>query len=190
MSALSPVRRSLAAAVVPLRPVAVPVGLLGAVVLAVACFLPWASYPGFPGLMTLGGSPGGARLYPLLLSLTAVLLVLHVPGRTRALRTAATFALVITALTTLFIAYAGGGLVNVGTGVYVALAGSVLWLLGCCALPTEPRALPVGRELPERGWRTPVEWLIVVAALPRFCRPDLRAKISRWARAHHGGRSN
>ena len=165
MSVLSPVRRGVAASVVPLRPLAVPLGLLGAVVLAVACFLPWAGYAGFPGLMTLGGSPGGARLYPLLLCLPAVLLVLHPPGRVRAVRTGAAFALAITVLTTLFIAYAGGGLVNVGNGVYVALVGAVLYLLGTCALASEPRATPVGRSLPDRSWRTPAEWAVVVLAV-------------------------
>ena len=165
MSVLSPVRRGVAASVVPLRPIAVPLGLLGAVVLAVACFLPWAGYAGFPGLMTLSGSPGGARLYPLLLCLPAVLLVLHPPGGVRAVRTGAAFALAITVLTTLFIAYAGGGLVNVGNGVYVALVGAVLYLLGTCALASEPRATPVGRPLPDRSWRTPAEWAVVVLAV-------------------------
>ena len=165
MSASSPVRRGLAAAVRPLRPVAVPAGLLGAVVLAVGCFLPWAAYAGFPGLMTLSGSPGGARIYPLLLCLPSALLLLHLPGRVRAVRTAAAFALVITALTTLFIAYAGGGLVNVGSGVYVALAGAVLYLLAACALPSDPPGAPVARTLPDASWRTPVEWVVVVLAV-------------------------
>jgi len=118
---------------------AAQVGLAGVVLLAVGCFLPWARYPGFPGKLTLGGFPGGARLYPLLLALLGVLFVLPRAGRAPALRVAARFALVLTVLTGLLVAYAGGGLVNLAPTFYVAVVGAVLYLLGAQALPDGPR---------------------------------------------------
>ncbi len=145
-----------------LGPVARPLGLLGALLLLIGCFLPWAGYAGFPGKM-LNNSPGGARLYVLLLALFAVLLLVDWPGRVKATRAASLFALVITVLTVLFISYAGGGLVNVGVGAYVAVVGGLLFVVGTQGLPEDDRVPPV-RELPDRGWRVIVETLLVVGA--------------------------
>ena len=158
MSRLDPVRHRLQAG---LGPVATPVGLVGGLVLAVACFLPWSTYPGFPGKM-LNSAPGGARLYVLVLALFALLFLRQAPGRARALRTASVFALVITVLTLLFIAYAGGGLVNCGIGSYVGLVGALAFALAAQALPAASDPIAV-RQLPAAGWRPVVEILLVVA---------------------------
>ncbi len=141
-------------------PAAALIGLVGVLLLVVGCFLPWAGFAGFPGKM-LNTAPGGSRLYVLLLALFGVLFRLDWPGRARALRGASTFALVITMLTVLFIAYAGGGLVNLGTGAYVALAGVVLYYLGAQSLPEDDVVAPV-RELPDGRWRVLIETLLVV----------------------------
>jgi branched-chain amino acid transport system permease protein len=142
--------------------VATPVALFGAVVLVVACFLPWSGYAGFPGKM-LNSTPGGARVYVLLLCFAAVLLAGHWAGRAAALRAAATFALVITLLTLLFVAYAGGGPVNIGYGGYVAAAGALAYFLGAQALEDDGRPSGV-RGLPDGAWRKTAETLVVVAA--------------------------
>jgi branched-chain amino acid transport system permease protein len=126
---------------------AAPLGLVGAVVLAVACFLPWATYPGFPGKMTLAGFPGGARLYPLLLAagcaaLLAVGLRRPVTGQRAALQRAAVTAAVLVVLTIGFIGYAGGGLVNVAPAAYVALLGAVVLVVAGRLLPEGPPLRP------------------------------------------------
>ncbi len=145
-------------------PFARPLALGGAAVLAIACFLPWSQYPGFPGKM-LNTVPGGARLYVLLLCLPAVGLLLRpLPGRARATRASGTFALVITLLTLLFIAYAGGGIVNVGYGVLVATVGGLLYAVGAHALEDAVPVRTTPAALPDASWRLPVELLITVAA--------------------------
>jgi branched-chain amino acid transport system permease protein len=145
---------------VRLGPVARPLGLGGAVLLVLACFLPWSKYAGFPGKM-LDSTPGGARLYVLMLCLFATLFLLDWPGRAKALRAASMFAFVITLLTLLFIAYAGGGLVNVGSGAFVGLVGALSYVLGAQGLPVDDRPV-VAREFPDAPWRTTVETLCCV----------------------------
>jgi len=158
MSVLAPLHDRLRSR---LGPVASPVGLAGALLLLIATFLPWSTYAGFPGKM-LNTVPGGARLYVLLLALFAVLFVLAVPGRARALRGASSFALTITILTVLFIGYAGGGLVNCGVGAWVGLAGALVYYVGAQALLVDDGPAPA-RELPAAPWRPAVEILLVVA---------------------------
>ncbi|MDP9436677.1 MAG: branched-chain amino acid ABC transporter permease [Actinomycetota bacterium] len=129
---------------------AVPLGLAGAVLLAVGCLLAWSTYSGFPGKMTLSGFAGGARLYPLLLAGGAgVLLVLAarrpVHGQAGALRAMSRTALAVVLLTLLLIGYAGGGLVNVAPGAWVALVGAVLLVLSAQGLPPGPARPGTGR---------------------------------------------
>ena len=138
---------------------AAAVGISGALLLVVGCFLPWAGYAGFPGLMTLAGSPGGARLYPLLLALLAPLFLLDLGGRRRALRTASRTALGLVALTLLLIAYAGGDIVNVAPTIYLALAGAALYVVGAELLPPDRPVVLTGRLA------SPVEVLLVVATI-------------------------
>jgi branched-chain amino acid transport system permease protein len=131
----------------------------------VSTLLPWATYAGFPGKMSLSAYPGGARLYVLLLALVGVLFVLPVQGRARALSAAFGFAFSISLLTALFIAYAAGGLVNVSAGAWVAVAGTAAaWLLAH-AMPAEG-GRPGLRGVPEQPWwRTVGEPLVVVAVV-------------------------
>jgi branched-chain amino acid transport system permease protein len=143
---------------------AVPAGrqlaLAGAALLAVSCFLPWAGFSGFPGKMTIAGSPGGARLHVLLLALPALLLVRPTPGAGRAVRRASLFALGDVVLTLLFIAYAGGGVVNVGSGIYLALVGALAFALGSQGVADEE---PVpARQLPAFPGVGLVERLVVI----------------------------
>jgi len=137
--------------------------LLGsAALVAVSCFLPWAGYAGFPGKMTLSGNPGGARLHILLLVLPAALAWRPGPGVGRALRGLSAFALVDMLLTLVFIAYAGGGIVNVGGAIWVAVVGCVVYFVAARALADEG-SVPV-RTLPVRWW-TPLAELATCVAV-------------------------
>jgi branched-chain amino acid transport system permease protein len=145
-----------------LAPVALPLVGVGGLVLSISTFLAWADYPGFPGLMSNAGSPGGARLYVLLLALPVLLVLRPVPGRAAALRAASWVALSLTLLTLFFIAYAAGGIVNVGSGIFVAVIGAVLYLLGAQGLSTEVEPPAPAVTLPNARWRGPLEWLLVL----------------------------
>jgi branched-chain amino acid transport system permease protein len=134
----------------------------GAAVLLVSTFLPWAGYAGFPGKMTLAGSPGGARLHVLLLALPTLLLLRPTTGAGRAVRRASVFALADVVMTFLFIAYAGGGVVNVGSGIYVALVGALVLAVGAQGIVDEGEVAP--RRLPAFPGVGVVERLIVVGA--------------------------
>ena len=147
-----------------LAPVGRSITGAGALLLAVSSFLPWADFAGFPGKMTLSGYPGGARLYVLLLALPALTLLSPVAGRARALRAAAEFEFFVVLLTVFFISYAGGGFVNAGIGVYPAIAGGMLFVLGAEALNVEPERNAEAMSLPEASWRFPVEAVLVAGA--------------------------
>ena len=143
---------------------AAPLGLLGVAVLVVGCLLPWATYAGFPGKMTLGGFPGGARLYPLLLAVAAgVVLVIGlrrpIPGQRVAVRRFAGTAFIIVVATMAFIAYGGGGLVNIAATAYVALVGAVLLVVAGRVLADGPLLSPA------RPLGGVVEQAIVVAGI-------------------------
>jgi branched-chain amino acid transport system permease protein len=138
------------------------VGLAGVALVVVACFLPWATYSGFPGKMR-AVAPGGARLYVLLLALFGVLFLLSAPGRVRALRGASACALAIALLTALFISYAGGGASGLGIGVILAVVGSLVYVVGSWSLPSDNRPAPL-RSVPDRGWQVLVETLLVIGA--------------------------
>jgi len=142
------------------RPVSREVALAGAAVLAVSCFLPWAGYSGFPGKMSLGGNPGGARLHVLLLALVALFLIRPRDGVWRAARRASICAFADVLLTVLFIGYGGGGLVNVAVGAWIGLLGALAFAIGSQG-PADPgSAMP--RELPTMPGRAVAERLVVV----------------------------
>jgi branched-chain amino acid transport system permease protein len=147
-----------------LGPVAAPVGAAAALVALVSCLLPWAGYPGFPGKMSLSGYPGGARLYLLLLALVGVLFVLPVRGRARALGAAFGFAFFVALLTALFIGYAGGGLVNVSAGAWLAVASAGVAWVAAHAMPGEPGS-PALRAVPDQAWWRTVGEPVVIAAV-------------------------
>ncbi len=140
------------------RPFARWLSLGGAVVLVVACVMPWAGYSGFPGDDT--SYPSGARLHVLLLALPALLLLRPSAGVGRALRRASAFALADVLLTVLFIAYAGGGIVNVGTGAVPALLGALAFALGAQAI--EDTGVVAARRLPSLPGVWMLERLVVV----------------------------
>jgi len=145
-----------------LTKVARQLGAGGAALVLVACFLPWATYSGFPGKMR-AVTPGGARLYVMILALFGVLFLLSAPGRARALRGTSACTLTIAVLTAVFISYAGGGAGGLGIGAILAVVGGLAYLAAAWSLPADDRPAPI-RVLPDRSWRTTVETLLVVAA--------------------------
>jgi len=143
-----------------------PVSLLaiaGAAVQAVACFLPWSQFAGFPGEMLNSGYPGGARMYVLFLAVAGLaVLVLDPPRRAAAARAAGAWSLAVSLLTALLIGYAGGGLVNVGTGAWVAVGGAVALTVGAYLLDLgQDRPLTVW-HLPDVPWRQPAEIVLTL----------------------------
>jgi branched-chain amino acid transport system permease protein len=141
------------------------VGVAAAAVALVSCLLPWASYAGFPGKMSLSAYPGGARLYVLLLALVGVLFVLPVRGRARAMSGAFGFAFWICLLTALFIAYAGGGIVNVSAGAWLGVVATAVAWVAARALPAEA-GRPELRTMPgQPWWRSVGEPLVVLAVV-------------------------
>ncbi|MEA2842899.1 MAG: hypothetical protein QOJ69_570, partial [Actinomycetota bacterium] len=76
---------------------AVPAALAGAALLVAGSLAPWATFAGFAGKMSLGGFPGGARLFTLLLAASVVLAMVPVAGRRRAGTTAALGAVAVAA---------------------------------------------------------------------------------------------
>lgn len=130
-------------------PVRLIVGAVGALLLVVGSLTPWATFFfGYPGKVTLAGFPGGARLYPLLLTAAAVLLVVDLAGRRRAGLVAAIGAGVIVGWNVLSIAKDGGGFGAVAYGAWLALAGAA-------ALALAFHSLSADRPLPERFGRLP-----------------------------------
>src|SRR5207249_4805246 len=74
-------RRGLRGAIGPRWRIVALAGTLAAIIGANS---PWATFAfGFPGKMTLAGFPGGARLFTLLLSVLALVVLVDVPARRR-----------------------------------------------------------------------------------------------------------
>jgi branched-chain amino acid transport system permease protein len=136
------------------------VALAGAAVLVVGCLLPWASYSGFPGKMSLSFVLGGARLHVILLALIALFLVRPRTGSWRAARRASICALIDVLLTIVFIGYAAGGLVNVSPGAWVALVGALVFAVAAQSVDDPGTAKPVA--LPAVPLKGVLERLIVV----------------------------
>ncbi len=128
---------------------AVPAVALGAVLLVAGSLSPWATFAGFPGKMSLGGFPGGARLFTLVLAAAAVLVKVPVAGRRRAGVAAALGAVAVAGYNVVAIAGEGGGLGGVGFGAWLTLLGGVVLLAGF-------RALPADSPLPADWPRLPV----------------------------------
>src|SRR5688572_31232182 len=84
--------------------------LLGGVLTVGGSFAPWAAFFfGYPGKATLGGFPGGARLFTLVLGLSAALVLFDIPGRRHAGVRAATGAVVVAGFNVIAIANDGNG---------------------------------------------------------------------------------
>ena len=122
------------------RPPAAAVAGAGGLVLGSVS--PWATFAGFPGKMSLGGFPGGARLFCLLLAAGALLFAVDVAGRRRAALFAAAGAAAVVAVNIVAIADQGGGLGSVAWGAWLSLAGAG-------ALIAAAWRLPAGVEAPE-----------------------------------------
>ncbi len=157
---MNPARLAVAQAVSRLAPIARPLGLISGLLLLVGAVLPWSTYNGFPGQLAVAGV-GGVRLYLLVFALVAVLFQIDLPRRDAALRSASSMGLAIAVLTLLFVAYAGGGLVNVGIGAYLGVVGAVGYALAAYALPHDPRSAPV-REFAASQRNVMIETVIVV----------------------------
>jgi branched-chain amino acid transport system permease protein len=140
----------------------VPVTVAGAVLVVVGALLPWATFTGFPGQMTLSGTAGGARAYCLVLALFAVLAFLPLRGRRSAGEVAATGCLGIALFTTLAIAKQGGGLVNVSVGAWLAVVGALLLLAGILALPDDADGTP---RIPDGSQWVQLAGILVVLAV-------------------------
>ena len=140
----------------------VPAAVAGAGLLVVGSLSPWATFGGFPGKMSLGGFPGGARQFTLVFAAAAVLAVVRLPGRRRAGLAAGAGATAVAAYNAVAIAGDGGGLGSVAFGAWLTVAGGALLLLAFAALPGEGE-----RPLPDAWPRlpAPVEWLAVAGAV-------------------------
>jgi branched-chain amino acid transport system permease protein len=125
----------------------------GAAGLVLGSLSPWATFAGFPGKMSLGGFPGGARLFCLLLAAGALLFAVDVAGRRRAALFAAAGAVVVVVVNIVAIADQGGGLGSVAWGAWLSLAGAgalvaTAWRLDAGEPPAEEwRALPPALEV-------------------------------------------
>ncbi len=125
--------------------VRIPLLVVGAVLTVVGSWLPWATFSGFAGKMTLA-YPGGARAYNLILVTFAFVAWWY--GRdSRPAGVAAAFgAFGVTLWTILGISQAGGGLVNVGYGAWIALVGTIVLVVAFASAPEADEApvLPDG----------------------------------------------
>ena len=133
------------------RPPALAVA--GAAALAVGSVSPWAAFAGYPGKMSLGGFPGGARLFSLLLVAGAALFVVDVGGRRRATLSTGLRPPAVVIVNIVALVDQGGGLGSVAWGAWLALAGSGALSIGAWRLaPGEPapdqwRRLPAAVEV-------------------------------------------
>ena len=143
---MNDILRRLAERVAPVR---LAVGAAGTLLLVAGSLTPWATFFfGYPGKVTLAGFPGGARLYPLLLSGAALLLLVELAGRRRAGLAAAVGAGLVVGWNVLSIANDGGGFGAVAYGAWLALAGAAALALAFMSLPPD-------RPVPQRFGRLP-----------------------------------
>jgi branched-chain amino acid transport system permease protein len=135
------------------------VAVAGAVLAVVGCNTPWARFAfGYPGKMSLGGFPGGARTYALLLVVPALAGLARVAGRRSAAMAGAAGVVAVAAGNLVAIAKQGGGLGAVAYGAWLASAGGLLLLVAAVAGPQD--------EAPTLAERTspPVVEMAAVAA--------------------------
>ena len=122
------------------------IAIAAAGALAGGSLSPWATFAGFPGKMSLGGFPGGARLFCLLLATGAVLLLIDVPGRRRAALAAGMGATGVVGVNIVALVDQGGDVASVAWGAWLTLAGAAL-------LTVAAYRLPAGRDAGE-DWST------------------------------------
>src|SRR5581483_9288966 len=121
----------------------------------------WATFAfGYPGKMSLGGFPGGARAYVLVLVAPALAVLTRWPGRRAAGMAGSLGVLVVAAGNLVAIAKQGGGLGAVAAGAWLAVAGGALLLIGAVAAPADEAPTLAERTLPP-----PVEAAVVATSL-------------------------
>jgi branched-chain amino acid transport system permease protein len=137
-----------------------PLAVAGAAALVVGTLSPWATFAGFPGKMSLGGFPGGARLFALILAAGAVLFVVDVGGRRRAALFAAIGAAAVVVVNLVALVDQGGDIGSVAWGAWLSLAGAG-------ALAAAAWRLPAGEHAPDEWRRLPpgLEVAAIAAAL-------------------------
>ncbi len=144
-----------------LAPLRLPLAGLGTALIVVGSLTPWATFFfGYPGKVTLAGFPGGARLYPLVLSAVALLVLVDVAGRRRAGLVASLGAAAIIAGNVVAIAKDGGGFGAVAYGAWLCLAGALILTLAFVALDDDRRSDDRLRALP-----APLELVIIAVSL-------------------------
>ncbi len=124
------------------RPSGVALPAAGAAALVAGSLSPWATFAGFPGKMSLGGFPGGARLFCLLLVAGSALFVVDTGGRRRAALAAALGAVAVVGLNLVALVDQGGGLGGPAWGAWLSLAGAGLLAAGAWRLPAGRAAAP------------------------------------------------
>jgi branched-chain amino acid transport system permease protein len=138
-------------------PVRLPLAAIGFVLAVLGPNLAWASFTGFPGLMTLTFYPAATKMYCLVLACAFPLVVLRWGGRRQAGIIAMLGLLAVSVQTTVAISNAGGGLVNVSIGAWVTIAGAVCGVLAMLSLERD--------DSPPADWNLPNWAELVVVAL-------------------------
>ena len=131
----------------------------GAAALVVGTLSPWATFAGFPGKMSLGGFPGGARLFCLLLAAGALLFLLDVHGRRWAALATSAGAVAVVVVNLVALVDQGGGAGSVAWGACMSLAGAGLLVAAAWRLP--PSSPAAGEATPTRA---PVIEIAAIAA--------------------------
>jgi len=139
--------------------VRLPLAAVGFLLVLAGVNLPWATFGGFPGLMTLSLYPAGAKAYCLILAVGFLLFGIPWDGRRGAALISLGGLTVVALLTLAAIAKSGGGLVNVAIGAWLTVAGGALGTAAALGLPPDAEPRP-WRRLP-----VPLEYAVVTVSI-------------------------
>jgi branched-chain amino acid transport system permease protein len=140
-------------------PVSRPLAVVALLLSVVGAWLPWATFAGLPGQLTLA-YPGGPRLYCVVLA-TGLLVAFTRFSRRRDAGLACAVGIAAVAVQTIWAtSKAGGGLVNVSPGAYVTVLGGLVGIALFLGLPDDTAPAPT-------MWRLPllVDLAVVAAAV-------------------------
>ena len=147
-----------------------PVGLAGAVLLALGTFLSWSYVATILGNLSVYVYPGSVQLFALFLALVAIAFLLMYRGPLHrlgdwfksalAVRTLGLGSAVYMTIVLLLIAVQSGGLINIDPGGWVSWLGSLLLAVGGQLMEVRAIKDPIYARLP--GW---VEILVIVILL-------------------------
>ena len=147
-----------------------PVGLAGAVLLALGTFLSWSYVATILGNLSVYVYPGSVQLFALFLALVAIAFLLMYRGPLHrlgdwfksalAVRTLGLGSAVFMTIVLLLIAVQSGGLINIDPGGWVSWLGSLLLAVGGQLMEVRAIKDPIYARLP--GW---VEILVIVILL-------------------------